>query len=99
MILWRQASRPAGGDAYRQAWRPAATIGHYATVIAASRYTSWIACNRSIPSAIGRWNALRPEIRPMPPARLLITAVRTASAMSVAPEEAPPLLIRPARPR
>jgi hypothetical protein len=26
----------------------------------------------------GRWKALRPEIRPMPPARLLITAVRTA---------------------
>jgi len=29
----------------------------------------------------------------MPPARLLITAVRTASARSVAPPEAPPLLI------
>ena len=31
-----------------------------------------------MPSAMGRWNALRPLIRPMPPARLLMTAVRTA---------------------
>ena len=29
-----------------------------------------------MPSSIGRWNALRPEIRPVPPARLLMTAVR-----------------------
>jgi len=28
-----------------------------------------------MPSFMGRWNALRPEMRPMPPARLLITAV------------------------
>ncbi len=27
---------------------------------------------------MGRWKVLRPEIRPVPPARLLITAVRTA---------------------
>ena len=52
-----------------------------------------------MPSSIGRWKALRPEIRPMPPARLLMTAVRTASARSVAPDDAPPQLMRPARPR
>ena len=40
---------------------------------------------------------LRPEMRPMPPARLLITAVRTASARSFLPEP-PPELISPARP-
>ena len=34
----------------------------------------------------------------MPPARLLITAVRTASARSLSPDEAPPLLMSPARP-
>ena len=34
----------------------------------------------------------------MPPARLLITAVRTASARSVSPPAAPPELISPARP-
>jgi octaheme c-type cytochrome (tetrathionate reductase family) len=28
-----------------------------------------------MPSAMGRWKALRPEMRPMPPARLLMTAV------------------------
>ena len=33
-----------------------------------------------MPSFIGRWNALRPEMRPIPPARLLMTAVRTACA-------------------
>jgi hypothetical protein len=31
------------------------------------------------PSSIGRWNAFRPLISPMPPARLLTTAVFTAS--------------------
>lgn len=36
--------------------------------------------------------------QPMPPARLLITAVRTASARSVSPPAAPPELISPARP-
>ena len=41
---------------------------------------------------MGRWKALRPEIRPVPPARLLMTAVVTASSKSLAPE-APPLLI------
>ena len=50
------------------------------------------------PSFIGRWNALRPEIRPMPPARLLITDVLTASLRSLSPADAPPELIRPARP-
>ena len=57
-----------------------------------------MALRSSTPSAIGRWNALRPLIRPMPPARLLTTAVRTASARSLAPVEAPPLLMRPIRP-
>ena len=47
---------------------------------------------------MGRWKALRPEISPMPPARLLTTAVVTASARSVAPELAPPELMRPTRP-
>ena len=41
--------------------------------------------------------ALRPKISPMPPARLLMTAVRTASARSLLPD-APPELINPARP-
>src|SRR5215469_18203926 len=45
----------------------------------------------------GRWKAFRPEISPVPPARLLITAVATASSKSLAPD-APPLLISPARP-
>jgi hypothetical protein len=34
----------------------------------------------------------------MPPARLLITEVFTASFRSLSPDEAPPELIRPARP-
>ena len=37
-----------------------------------------MALSNSTPSLSGRWNALRPEIKPMPPARLLITAVFTA---------------------
>ena len=37
-----------------------------------------MALSSSTPSRIGRWNALRPEIKPQPPPRLLITAVRTA---------------------
>ena len=41
------------------------------------------------PSAIGRWNALRPEISPIPPARLLITAVRAACAKSLSPLDPP----------
>src|SRR5216683_737252 len=49
------------------------------------------------PSFIGRWKALRPEMRPVPPARLLMMAVETASSKSLAPE-APPELIRPERP-
>ena len=48
-----------------------------------------MALSRSIPSSIGRWNALRPLIRPVPPARLLMMAVFTASALSPAPEDAP----------
>ena len=43
-----------------------------------------------MPSSMGRWKALRPLIRPMPPARLLMTAVRTALARSPAPDDAPP---------
>ena len=70
----------------------------YAMVTAGFRYTSWIACSNSMPSFIGRWNDLRPLIRPIPPARLLITAVRTASFRSVAPLLSPPELMRPARP-
>ena len=36
--------------------------------------------------------------QPIPPARLLMTAVRTASAISLAPLDSPPELISPARP-
>src|SRR5205823_14914589 len=47
---------------------PRAKKGKFqATVTAGLRYTSWIACRSSIPSFIGRWNDLRPLIRPMPP--------------------------------
>jgi len=46
-----------------------------AGVIERARYTSWIRFSSCTPSFIGRWNALRPEISPVPPARLLITAV------------------------
>ena len=46
-----------------------------------------------MPSVIGRWKALRPVMRPMPPARLLMTAVFAASAKSCSPL-APPELIR-----
>jgi hypothetical protein len=63
-----------------------------------ARYTSWIALSRAAPSFIGRWKALRPEMRPMPPARLLMTAVVTASFMSLAPATAPPELMRGTRP-
>ena len=70
----------------------------YATVTSGQRYTSWIAFKTAIPSFMGLWNALRPEINPIPPARLLITAVVTASAISDAPDDAPPELIKPARP-
>ena len=44
----------------------------YATSIDLSRYTSWMVLSSLMPSAIGRWKAFRPEIRPMPPGRLLI---------------------------
>src|SRR5437660_1336756 len=69
-----------------------------ATVTAGLRYTSWIAFNSSIPSFIGRWNDFRPEINPIPPARLLMTEVRTASTRSAAPCDSPPELIKPDRP-
>ena len=49
-------------------------------------------------SFIGRWKALRPEMRPIPPPRLFMTAVRTASARSLEPFDSPPELIRPLRP-
>ena len=52
-----------------------------------------MALSSATPSFIGRWNALRPEIRPMPPARLLITAVLTASFRSLSPADAPPELM------
>ena len=45
-----------------------------------------------------RWKALRPEMSPMPPARLLMIAVRTASARSLSPDDAPPELISGERP-
>ena len=69
----------------------------YATPIDSSRNTSWIRLSSFTPSDIGRWNALRPEISPIPPARLLITAVRAACAKSLSPLE-PPELISPTRP-
>ena len=45
----------------------------------------------------GHWalKRLRPEMRPVPPPRLLMTAVRTASARSLSPFDSPPELIRP----
>ena len=69
----------------------------YATSIPSSRNTSWIRFSSFTPSDIGRWNAFLPEISPIPPARLLITAVRAACAKSLSPLE-PPELISPARP-
>ena len=50
-----------------------------AIVISRDRYTSWIALRSFTPSRIGFWNAFLPEINPIPPARLLITAVVIAS--------------------
>ena len=75
----------------------ALALSPYATSIDSSRNTSWIRLSSFTPSAIGRWNALRPEISPIPPARLLITAVRAACAKSLSPLE-PPELISPTRP-
>ena len=69
----------------------------YATPIDSSRNTSWIRFSSFTPSDIGRWNAFRPEISPIPPARLLMTAVRAACAKSLSPLE-PPELISPTRP-
>ena len=57
----------------------------------------WVSLLSSIPSAIGFWKAFLPEMSPIPPARLLMTAVRTACARSFLPE-APPELIMPTRP-
>lgn len=57
----------------------------YAIVIDSSKYTFWMAWSSSTPSAIGFWNDLRPQISPMPPARLLTTAVVTASFKSELP--------------
>ena len=73
------------------------SLSPYATSIPSSRNTSWIRFSSLTPSAMGRWNAFLPEISPMPPARLLITAVRAACAKSLSPLE-PPELISPARP-
>ena len=42
---------------------------------------------------MGRWKALRPTMSPVPPARLLMTAVRTAWARSLAPLDSPPELM------
>jgi len=50
----------------------------YAKVTSSHMKTFWMALRSLTPSPIGFWNALRPEIRPMPPARLLMTAVATA---------------------
>ena len=46
----------------------------------------------------GPLEALRPVISPAPPARLLMTAVRTAWARSASPLDSPPLLISGIRP-
>src|SRR5690606_23551197 len=81
LLQGRAATATAGGRRERRrslAPRPGA--GPHATVIESSRYTSWMRFRSFTPSAIGRWNALRPEIRPMPPPRLFSTAVSTASA-------------------
>ncbi len=50
-----------------------------------------------MPSESGLWNAFLPEISPIPPALLLMTAVVTASAKSFSPL-APPELISPILP-
>ncbi len=39
-----------------------------------------------MPSCVERWNTFRPEIKPVPPARLLMTAVAIASEKSFWPE-------------
>ena len=75
-----------------------ATAIAQAMVTAASRKTSWTAWRSSTPSAMGRWKALRPTMSPVPPARLLMTAVRTAWARSSAPLDSPPELMSPMRP-
>ncbi len=75
----------------------ASALSPYATPIDSSRNTSWIRFSSFTPSDIGLWNAFRPEIKPIPPARLLITAVRAACAKSLSPLE-PPELISPMRP-
>lgn len=43
-----------------------------------------------MPSFMGRWKAFLPEIKPTPPARLLMTAVRAAASKSPAPLDSPP---------
>src|SRR4026208_1778038 len=95
--------RTGGSEHHRRAERISRQVrlkpDHtYAIVISFVRYTSWMALSSAAPSFIGRWKALRPEMRPMPPARLLITAVFTASFRSLSPDDAPPELMRPMRP-
>ncbi len=46
-----------------------------------------------MPSGMGLWKAFLPEIKPVPPARLLMTAVLAASWKSLSPD-APPNLSR-----
>jgi len=72
-------------------WQPAPVRSTMAAAIGS-------ALSRPTPSFTGRWNALRPEIRPEPPARLLMTAVRTASFRSASPDDAPPELMSGERP-
>src|SRR5579862_3910173 len=86
----QRKSRVAAVNVLRHLSSPLVHPPTQATVTSEHRYTSCTACRSAAHSAIGRWNAFRPEISPMPPARLLITAVRTASARSPAPADAPP---------
>ena len=51
---------------------------HLAVTIEADIVKQKMAFNNLTPSSKGFWKALRPKMSPIPPARLLITAVRTA---------------------
>ena len=73
----RRRSPPPGRARRRSRAEPYATVTSGVEVDVLDRVAAG-----ATPSSIGRWNALRPEMRPVPPARLLMTAVRTASARS-----------------
>jgi xylan 1,4-beta-xylosidase len=53
--------------------------GDHGTFTSGARQTSGMAWSNVMPSCMERWNTFRPEIKPVPPARLLMTAVAIAS--------------------